>query len=344
VDVYWADFIPFAHGARLFGQVYNERVKPKDPYEFVDLLETSEIKSLERNRRLEALAEVAKENVAIWEALAAKKYDAIDRSFLEQAMQYSDQFFQAPEIKPQNSSEPWIPDTLCSIILEMAKHPVRRQAKDVKNRNALQKAFLDCFEGRERQDAEELLDLARTSYRLRDDDNIYLGQIEKEMDRALTEAGKRLKKIGMADLDVIDPADIVQCLKDKTHVPDKLAAAKSISHKFTVRARQLIGQPAVHGIACGNARVITDRSALKHFKSGEVLVCDAIDPNMTFVVPLAAAIVERRGGMLIHGAIIAREYGIACVTGVPDATEQIQTGDFVTVDGFLGIVTVERPC
>ena len=38
---------------------------------------------------------------------------------------------------------------------------------------------------------------------------------------------------------------------------------------------------------------------------------------MTFVVPLAAAIVERRGGMLIHGAIIAREYGIPCVTGVP---------------------------
>ena len=61
---------------------------------------------------------------------------------------------------------------------------------------------------------------------------------------------------------------------------------------------------------------------------------------MTFVVPLAAGVVERRGGMLIHGAIIAREYGIACVTGVADATKLIHGGDEVTVDGYLGIVTV----
>ncbi|MGA9233511.1 MAG: PEP-utilizing enzyme, partial [Desulfobacterales bacterium] len=67
---------------------------------------------------------------------------------------------------------------------------------------------------------------------------------------------------------------------------------------------------------------------------------DAVDPNMTFVVPLAAAVVERRGGMLIHGAIIAREYGLPCVTGIPDATTLVQTGDEVTVDGYLGIVTV----
>jgi pyruvate,water dikinase len=59
---------------------------------------------------------------------------------------------------------------------------------------------------------------------------------------------------------------------------------------------------------------------------------------MTFVVPLAAGIVERRGGMLIHGAIIAREYGLPCVTGVPHAASLIHTGDQLTVDGYLGIV------
>jgi phosphoenolpyruvate synthase/pyruvate phosphate dikinase len=63
---------------------------------------------------------------------------------------------------------------------------------------------------------------------------------------------------------------------------------------------------------------------------------------MTFVVPLASAVVERRGGMLIHGAIIAREYGLPCVTGVPDATSLIRTGDLVTVDGYLGIVTLRE--
>ncbi len=61
---------------------------------------------------------------------------------------------------------------------------------------------------------------------------------------------------------------------------------------------------------------------------------------MTYIVPLAAGIVERRGGMLIHGAIIAREYGLPCVTGVPLATELIHAGDRLTVDGYLGIVVI----
>jgi pyruvate,water dikinase len=96
-------------------------------------------------------------------------------------------------------------------------------------------------------------------------------------------------------------------------------------------------------MAFGKARVVLDASDLFNFKSGEILVCDAVDPNMTFVVPLAAGIVERRGGMLIHGAIIAREYGIPCVTGVADATKLIRTGDRITVDGFLGIVIIGEP-
>jgi pyruvate,water dikinase len=61
---------------------------------------------------------------------------------------------------------------------------------------------------------------------------------------------------------------------------------------------------------------------------------------MTFIVPLAGAIVERRGGMLIHGAIIAREYGLPCVTGVPDAANLIHSGDLITVDGYYGLVTI----
>jgi len=63
---------------------------------------------------------------------------------------------------------------------------------------------------------------------------------------------------------------------------------------------------------------------------------------MTFVIPLAAGVIEQRGGMLIHGAIIAREYGLPCVTGIPDATFLIHTGDDITVDGFLGIVTISQ--
>ena len=45
--------------------------------------------------------------------------------------------------------------------------------------------------------------------------------------------------------------------------------------------------------------------------------------------------------MLIHSAIIAREYGLPCVTGITGATEVIATGDRLTVDGYLGIVIID---
>ena len=93
----------------------------------------------------------------------------------------------------------------------------------------------------------------------------------------------------------------------------------------------------------GPARIVDDAADLFEFRAGEVLVCDAVDPNMTFIVPIASAVVERRGGMLIHGAIIAREYGLPCVTGVPDVTAAVSDGDRLTVDGYLGIVTVTEP-
>ena len=76
---------------------------------------------------------------------------------------------------------------------------------------------------------------------------------------------------------------------------------------------------------------------------GEVLVFDAVEPQMTFIISLAGAIVERRGGMLVHSSIIAREMNIPAVNGVPKATSLIQTGDFITVNGDLGIVVIGKP-
>jgi pyruvate,water dikinase len=96
-------------------------------------------------------------------------------------------------------------------------------------------------------------------------------------------------------------------------------------------------------LATGQVRRVRGSQDLARFRAGEVLVCDAIQPTMTHLVPLACAIAERRGGMLIHGAIIARELGIPCVNGVPHAAEILDDGEIVTVDGYLGIVTVGEP-
>jgi pyruvate,water dikinase len=187
--------------------------------------------------------------------------------------------------------------------------------------------------------ASDLLDLARASYRLRDDDNIKLARIEAQKLAGIQEAQRRIEERGPGGVAPGLAHEISESPSDSSSLP-------SGHHQETgrlderVKPRQLRGQPAGPGIARGPARVIRDAANLLAFKNGEVLVCDAVDPNMTFVVPLAAAIVERRGGMLIHGAIIAREYGLPCVTGVVNVTELIRSGDLVTVDGFLGLLTV----
>ncbi|MGD2166219.1 MAG: PEP-utilizing enzyme, partial [Anaerolineae bacterium] len=186
-----------------------------------------------------------------------------------------------------------------------------------------------------------MLDLARTSYRLRDDDNIYLGGIDAGLLVAVEEGRERLQERRMVRVESFGIADVARALRYPEYVP-QTQGEKEKKAGFLVRARQLIGQPAGPRVAQGPARVITSQADLTGFEYGEILACDAVDPNMTFVVPLSAGVVERRGGTLIHGAIIAREYGLPCVTGVPRATSLIRTGDVVTVDEYLGIVMLRE--
>jgi len=201
-------------------------------------------------------------------------------------------------------------------------------------------SFLERFKGEKRQQAWELLDLARASYRLRDNDNIHLARIEAQKLAAVEEGRGRLARYGSKGAASSLRDEVARHAPTAGTTTDRSAGFHPGKPDATVQPRQLIGQPAGPGVSRGMARVILEPSDLGEFRHGEILVCDAVDPNMTFIVPLAAGIIERRGGMLIHGAIIAREYGLPCVTGVPDATVSIRTGEFLTVDGFLGIVTI----
>jgi pyruvate,water dikinase len=96
-------------------------------------------------------------------------------------------------------------------------------------------------------------------------------------------------------------------------------------------------------MATGRARIITSLDDFSQFRSGEILVCDAVEPQMTFLASLAGGIVERRGGMLVHSSIIARELGIPAVNGVSRATEVLRNEDLLTVNGYLGLVVVGEP-
>jgi pyruvate,water dikinase len=101
----------------------------------------------------------------------------------------------------------------------------------------------------------------------------------------------------------------------------------------------LAGMPVSSGVIEGIANVITD-PAKASLRKGEILVAPFTDPGWTPLFINAAGLVMEVGGLLTHGTVVAREYGIPAVVGITDATKKIKTGQKIRVDGNAGFVLV----
>jgi pyruvate,water dikinase len=99
----------------------------------------------------------------------------------------------------------------------------------------------------------------------------------------------------------------------------------------------LVGTAASAGIFEGTVRVILEPRGAK-LEPGEVLVAPSTDPAWTPLFLSAGALVMELGGIMSHGSVVAREYGIPAVVGVPEATRRLHTGQRVCVDGERGQV------
>ncbi|MEP6649773.1 MAG: PEP/pyruvate-binding domain-containing protein [Lapillicoccus sp.] len=101
----------------------------------------------------------------------------------------------------------------------------------------------------------------------------------------------------------------------------------------------IVGSPVSPGTVEGTVRVVFDpaHSGLRH---GEILVCPGTDPAWTPLFLSAAGLVTEVGGMMTHGSVVAREYGIPAVVGVHEATTRLTTGQRVRLDGTSGTVVV----
>jgi pyruvate,water dikinase len=99
----------------------------------------------------------------------------------------------------------------------------------------------------------------------------------------------------------------------------------------------LPGTPVSAGVVEGTAHVVLDpQTAL--LRPGEILVAPFTDPGWTPLFLNAAGLVIETGGLMTHGSVVAREYGIPAVVAVPEATHKIQTGQRIRIDGTLGYV------
>ena len=104
--------------------------------------------------------------------------------------------------------------------------------------------------------------------------------------------------------------------------------------------QELNGLGVSPGTAIGTARVLLRADTEEQLLAGEILVAPFTDPGWTpYFVP-ASAIVMDEGGVISHGSIVAREYGIPAVVNVGSATKIIKTGQKIQVDGDHGVVRI----
>lgn len=138
---------------------------------------------------------------------------------------------------------------------------------------------------------------------------------------------------------------------------ERLARARELPRIFDSRGRilyppprpteageagRLSGHPVSPGVMRGPVKVLHTPDE-KPLRPGEILVARATDPGWTPLLVSAAAVILEVGGVMQHGALVAREYGKPCVAGIERATERLRDGMVVEVDGAAGVVTLVGP-
>jgi pyruvate,water dikinase len=101
----------------------------------------------------------------------------------------------------------------------------------------------------------------------------------------------------------------------------------------------IVGSPVSPGVVEGTVHVVLDPRGAQ-LAPGEILVCPGTDPAWTPLFLTAGGLITEVGGMMTHGSVVAREYGIPAVVGVHQATDRLKDGQRIRVDGTQGRIAV----
>ncbi|XP_023716266.1 prodigiosin synthesizing transferase PigC isoform X3 [Cryptotermes secundus] len=122
-------------------------------------------------------------------------------------------------------------------------------------------------------------------------------------------------------------------------VPVSKEPLKASGGSGTVGVR-LQGTPVCSGTVMGRACVVRSLEQIGELTHGDILITHSTDVGWSPYFPLLEGVVTELGGLISHGAVVAREYGLPCIVGCQDATRIFSTGDTVLLVGAMG--TVER--
>ncbi len=111
-----------------------------------------------------------------------------------------------------------------------------------------------------------------------------------------------------------------------------------VKEEIILNEKSLKGLPACGGKITGTVRLLESVMDIHLLKKGDILVTKQTDPGWICAFPLISGLIVERGGMLSHGAIVAREFGIPAIVGVKDITKRLVSGQEITLHGDQGVI------
>jgi len=230
-----------------------------------------------------------------------------------------------------------------------------------------QRHILACFSPHERGNLLKDIETARLYLAMREKQKYYF-LMEYDLIRQLLLRTERLLKLEEGDIFLLDPRELKGFLENTKKTLETIGERKGMETGlrqlevppvfFTDQlgrildsvikkgAQELQGIGVTSEVATGKAVIVldpSDKEAIQRIRQGSILVAPTTDPTWA---PLIASIgkkgglITEVGGPLAHGAIVARELGIAAVLNVANATKIIKEGDLVKVDGKEGKVYI----
>lgn len=238
----------------------------------------------------------------------------------------------------------------------------------VKERENTLNTFLGKLPLKKRKEFLNLLHLVQEHYILRENQHFYISKGTAAMRRLFLEIGKRFQRLGRllgaSDIFFLTVHEIKQPKESKLDIDkiSELVLARKERFKKNCetippsvvklgdycvenqRSKEILvrGIGASGGIATGPARIILRPQDFGDLRNGDVLVAVMIFPEWMPVLGKARAIVTDHGGLLSHGAIIAREFNVPAVVGTRNASRLLRNDLAVTVDGDNGLVIIAQ--
>lgn len=288
---------------------------------------------------------------------------------------YGHQIFTLDFVEPSEAEQPEkLMQSLHGLVLAADYDPLARQRQLAVRRQSATEDALAHFSGRHKRRFLILLRRARRYYPNREHAMFHLGKawavlrpLARELGRRLVDAGTlaapddiffltteeigrslRALKVGQGLPEYQHRSRERRTLREARHrltppleVPGPPPWARRRDNEETQADETLLKGSAVSpGEVTAEASLILSVSDFAKMRPGTVLVCHTTTPAWTQLFPRAVGLVTDIGGILAHGSIVAREYGIPAVLGLGDATKRIADGQRIAVDGDKGTVTL----